>query len=202
KKQKGKKPTAQDTTAPTAQSSKGKGKGPAKDTVETIDLKNEDVWEKAANYIAAIIKAPRIGDEELAIRAAEMRRFQVGHATVRFAGPGSIEGVVNLTEDPNDHDNPRELCESHVQQLADVFKAGGKRDLQSPIWITIPRGTISDRLQRKMKAVDITDPTTKIPALTLIRPQAEEEDKLELEIWWQTAGQHLLGTNDLADRMA
>ncbi|KAG9076545.1 hypothetical protein FRC06_009450, partial [Ceratobasidium sp. 370] len=107
-----------------------------------------------------------------------------------------------LSDDPNERDNPRELQDSHVALLAEVFKSGGKRDLQSPIRIMVSRSLIKDDLAKQMSEVNVHEPSTMIPRLVLERDTAQEEDTLEKEIWLQSDGKFLLGTDDLNERIA
>ncbi|KAG9079001.1 hypothetical protein FRC06_008007 [Ceratobasidium sp. 370] len=126
---------------------------------------DEAVWEDMARMISSTCRAPRVGNTELAMRGAEISGFRIGWALLRFAGVGGVEGMVTLSEDPNDRHNPRELQDTHVEQLAQVFMTGGKRDFRSPIRVMLPRSCISAELEAQMRNVDINDPATTIPQL-------------------------------------
>ncbi|KAG8728284.1 hypothetical protein FRC10_005096, partial [Ceratobasidium sp. 414] len=186
---------------------KSKGKGQEEEQeeqagpVQTIAMSNTDIWQKMSAALESACDELRIGDADEARRAKEISEWRIGCATLRFAGIGTVEGVVKLSDDPNERDNPRELQGSHVSVLAEVFKAGGKKDLQSPIRITVPRHLISDALARQMRDVNVHDPSTKIPRLVLERETAHREDELEREIWLESDGKVLLGTDDLAKRV-
>ncbi|KAG9081265.1 hypothetical protein FRC06_005680 [Ceratobasidium sp. 370] len=66
----------------------------------------------------------------------------------------------------------------------------------------LPLSCISAELEVQMRNVDINDPATMIPQLRLKRPQAEEEDQLEKEIWVETDGKRLLSMEDLESWVA
>ncbi|KAG8717237.1 hypothetical protein FRC08_007936 [Ceratobasidium sp. 394] len=168
---------------------------------ETRQMTNEELWRTMHDAVETACTEMRVGDAEAARRAEEISAWRIGWATLRFAGLGHVDGVVSLSDDPNERDNPRELQDSHVAVLAEVFKTGGKRDLQTPIRIKISRGLIEDRLAQQMSKVNVNDPSTRIPRLVLVRGTAAEEDALEKEIWLESDGKVLLGTNDLNDRI-
>ncbi|KAG9093174.1 hypothetical protein FRC06_011643 [Ceratobasidium sp. 370] len=178
----------------------GAGEEPA-GPVQTIEMENDELWQRMTEALESACDELRVGDADQARKSNEIAKWRIGCATLRFAGIGTVEGVVNLSDDPNERDNPRELLGSHVSVLADVFKAGNKRDLQSPIRIMLPRELISDALAAQMREVNIHDPSTKIPRLVLERETAEREDRLERELWLQSDGKVLLGTDDLTQRM-
>ncbi|KAG9102876.1 hypothetical protein FRC06_000901 [Ceratobasidium sp. 370] len=165
----------------------GAGEEPA-GLVQTIKMENDELWQWMTKALESACDELQVGDVDQAHKSNEIAKW-------------TVEGVVNLSDDLNECDNLCELLGSHVSVLAEVFKAGNKQDLQSPIRIMLPCELISDALAAQMCEVNIHDPSTKIPWLVLERETVEREDRLEQELWLQSDGKVLLRTKDLNQRM-
>lgn len=129
-----------------------------------------------------------------------MSKYRLGYALLRFAGPGDVNGMINLDEDPNERFNPRDLDLQHVTRLAEIFAGDGKRDRVSPIRITLDESLLEAGLREEMLKANPLDPSSTIPPLKLIRPNGVEEDRLEGEIWLRADGNRLLSDNELEQR--
>ncbi|KAG9086152.1 hypothetical protein FRC06_003251 [Ceratobasidium sp. 370] len=135
--------------------------------VQTIKMENDELWQWMTEALESACDKLRVGDVDQVCKSNEIAKWRIGCATLWFAGIGTVKGVVNLSDNPNEHDNPRKLLSSHVSILAEVFKARNKQDLQSPIRIMLLCELISDALAAQMREVNIHNPLMKILQLVL-----------------------------------
>ncbi|KAG8736151.1 hypothetical protein FRC10_009648 [Ceratobasidium sp. 414] len=152
--------------------------------------KNRSTWDREAlrfKELPTELLGPTTMELE---REAELGKWRLGHAYLRFAGVGGVHGVVNLTDDPNDRHNPRALDPVHVANLGHTFSmTGGKQDRESPIYLKCPPTIIDPACLAAMKgvgrAVSARDLDFSPPALRLVRPRADLEDDLEAQLWFK-----------------
>ncbi|KAG9076105.1 hypothetical protein FS749_012153 [Ceratobasidium sp. UAMH 11750] len=155
---------------------------------EEAMAKNRGAWDDAIEKLQALPTVRLAATASELERAAELAKWLIGHAYLRFAGPGAVHGVVNLTDDPNARHNPRALNPSHVADLGQAFSMnGGKQDRETPIYLKCPPDIIDPDCLAAM-----TDPARKVsardldfapPALKLVRPNPDKENELETEVW-------------------
>ncbi|KAB5587680.1 hypothetical protein CTheo_8878 [Ceratobasidium theobromae] len=195
-------------TAPAQSGSSRKTKAGRRksDKIETraslveFPLKDPEQWKAAQAELCNVAAEFRLGDKEDIERAAEISNWLIGHAVLRFAGPGEITGIVALEDDPNERYNPRPLNESHVRALAEVFAAGGKKDRISPIRITVAPDSLDAALVEDMRKADPRNPVSPIPPLTFKSTTAERERELEAQLFTLCHNDVLLSDNDLASK--
>lgn len=93
---------------------------------------------------------------------------------------GHLNGVVNLSEEPDLRGNPRVTEESHIKNLYDVFRVpGGKMDHESPIVLMISPRHIDPECLALMRQSEPRDPAAVMPALRLVGSPTDEETNLE-----------------------
>jgi hypothetical protein len=165
---------------------------------------NRLTWKKAATDMRILsLELLTATPDELA-REAKLREWRIGHAYLRFAGVGSVHGVVNITTDPNDRYNPRPLNPVHVENLSRTFNmVDGKQDRESPIYLKCDESLIHPDCLALMngdntRTVSSRDLDFAPPALRLVRPKGELEDKLESETWFKRDAE----TNDIITEAA
>ncbi|KAG9075812.1 hypothetical protein FRC06_009873, partial [Ceratobasidium sp. 370] len=176
------------------QAGAGTGAGAGSSATPALDeealAKKRSTWDREAQRFKALptelLEATTMELE----REAELGKWRLGHAYLRFAGVGGVHGVVNLTDDPNDRYNPRALNPVHVANLGHTFSmTGGKQDRESPIYLKCPSTIIDPACLAAMKSDRRTDSARDLdfspPALRLIRPQGELEDELETQLWFK-----------------
>ena len=80
-------------------------------------MQDPEIWQTALAHLDKLTNEGRTADAEDIERAAETSGYLVGHAVVRFIGPGEINGVLNTDQEPDERHNPRGLNPELVQNL-------------------------------------------------------------------------------------
>ncbi|CAE6499305.1 unnamed protein product [Rhizoctonia solani] len=167
---------------------------------EAIPVQDPEIWQTALAHLDKLTNEGRTADAEDIERAAETSGYLVGHAVVRFIGPGEINGVLNTDQEPDERHNPRGLNPEHVQNLSEIFSRGHIKDRVSPIRIKVPPDSIDESLLKKMREANPSDPKSSIPTLELKRSTAVRERQLEKEILYHSDGERLLSDSEVQQR--
>lgn len=100
-----------------------------------------------------------------------------------FISVDNVQGIVEITRNPNKSQNPQPLNSAHTRELASIFfQRGGKQDQESPIYLVIDPELVDLDLRKKMAMVNPKDINANEPHFELIRLHAEEERDLEFAI--------------------
>ncbi|CUA75211.1 Kinase D-interacting substrate of 220 kDa [Rhizoctonia solani] len=170
---------------------------------ESVNVQDPQVWQHALLALDALAAEGRVPDTNQANRESEIAKYRNGYGVLWFAGTGSIQGVVQLDQDPNQRSNPRPLSEEHLLELTNVFATKGVvDDRRTPIRIKAPPQGLPKNLLASMKAVNINDSSSPIPTLELIREHPDVETRLECEIFALSDGKQLLSDSEVMERKA
>ncbi|KAG9084018.1 hypothetical protein FRC06_004270, partial [Ceratobasidium sp. 370] len=152
--------------------------------------KNRSTWAEEAQRFKALPTELLVPTKIELEQEAEMRKWRIGHAYLRFAGVGSVHSVVCLSDDPNDRHNPRALNQTHVANLGTRFSmTGGKQDRESPIYLKCSPVIIDPvclvAMNSDARTISARDLDFSPPALRLVRPHGDLEDELETQLWFK-----------------
>ncbi|KAG8739727.1 hypothetical protein FRC10_005224 [Ceratobasidium sp. 414] len=165
------------------------------DMGEVISAWESSVRDVRDRVIAASVQDARLGKD--------LDHAYLGSAYIRFVGPGSVHGVVDLELNPNKRGNPRGLNPGHVGILHDIFsRPMARKDHESPIYLAVDGDLIPAKHRAAMADADARNILSNVPPLVLQRDDADDEARLEQELWVQRVDGRWLSPDELHDRQA
>ncbi|KAF8594026.1 hypothetical protein BDV93DRAFT_565871 [Ceratobasidium sp. AG-I] len=148
------------------------------DTFQDIEAHPDALRVRFQHQFGAIRKVSGLDAKFL----EEYEMYVLGCAVVRFYGPGGIESVCRISEDPNDRANPRTLVREHMNQLRKSIDQH-KHDWDKPLVFMLSASLLSEQMRKDMKKVPAFTRVAQTSFLELMNI-TDEEKKLDQEIRW------------------
>ncbi|KDN39410.1 hypothetical protein RSAG8_08816, partial [Rhizoctonia solani AG-8 WAC10335] len=154
--------------------------------LEAFDQPNVDPFRILRNVqvtLSELVRNVMEIPEKIRNKMVEYKDSIIGVGFIRFAGPESADGAIDISGDLDSNVNPRDRSETHVQKIATSIR-GKKYDWIHPIYLRVSQQLLDASLRAELGKIQPFQEFA-TPPLFHLNNVSPREQELSAELYWE-----------------